>query len=389
MTALGRRALDNGLLFRSSSTSSAEVQEVARGYLLLCVFYIHAMIGVAMHVGDNAWYSLIQLKLLAPNVSAFFFLSGMAAPALHRKGPAQVLHLSLVLILLAGISHTIGFLIILAGVGFPTPWDAAREFLKPLLLGTGYSSFVAWFFVVLAVARLFAYMFLRSKPLFIVLIATVTAAIWIGKQFGLPDNIYEWRNWPTATLFFLIGMKLPDAKKIPWWVAIAAILGSILLTLINRHGLLRIGPCLTCDLHFVSQPMVGQYGSIFAYVPQQLLFIIFLLWAAERSAPMLIGRVARFFGQASLPILLLHGWVLLILYPRIFDGISKVETPFLFIAIFSYGLVVHALLYVWLVRPLHWIQMLIFRVSHLSIRRGRRDIAGPSSGETVSASPLA
>lgn len=381
MSSLLRNIPGYASLLHPQSRTPADVQEVARGYLLISVFYIHAMIGVSMHMGDQAWYSLIQLKLMAPNVSAFFFLSGMAAPALGKKGPARVLHLSVVLFFFAIVSHAIGFLILLAGIGYPSTWDAARELFKPILLGTGYSSFVAWFFIVLAMARLFAYAFLRSRPVFILAIAICTAAIWIGQKLGAPDNIFEWRNWLTATLFFLIGMKLPDAKRIPDWAGILALVASLSLALINRHGIFRIGPCLTCDLHFVSQPMIGQYGSIFVYVPQQLLFILFLLWAAHRSAHMLIGRVARFFGQASLAILLLHGWVLLTLYPGMLDGMPKAETPFLFVAILCSAIVVHALLYIWLIRPLHWLQTQIFKVSDIGWRsrspRPDRSVSAP------------
>lgn len=367
--------LNNGIM-PSQTANAAEAQDVARGYLLMCVFYIHAMIGVAQHMGDNAWYSLIQLKLLAPDVSAFFFLSGMAAPALGKKGFVPVLRQSIVLLLFAIVSHVVGFLIMLAGVGFPTPWDAVKGLARPLLIGTEYSSFVAWFFVVLAAARLFAYAFLRSKPVFLGVAALAAAIIWGAGKAGVPDNVYEWRNWPTATLFFLIGMKLPHGKKIPNWAAVAALIGSVLLALVNRHGLFRIGPCFTCDLRFVPQPMVGQYGSIFVYVPQQLLFIVFLIWAGQRSAGMMIGRVARFFGKASLPILLLHGWVLLTLYPGMLAGMPAWETPFLFVAIFSSAIVVHALLYVWLALPLNWIQIFIFRISHLGQQKApRRTVA--------------
>lgn len=381
LTALLHKAPGYASLLHPQSRTSSEVQDIARGYLLIAVFYIHAMIGVSMHMGDQAWYSLLQLKLLAPNVSAFFFLSGMSAPALGKKGPASVLHLSVVLLLFAIVSHIVGFLILLGGIGYPSAWDAARELFKPILLGTGYSSFVAWFFIVLAISRLFAYAFLRSRPAFILVVALSAGAIWIGQKLGAPDNIFEWRNWLTATLFLLIGTKLPDAKRIPDWAGVLALVISLSLALINRHGIFRIGPCLTCDLHFVSQPMIGQYGSIFVYVPQQLLFILFLLWAAQRSAPMLIGRVARFFGQASLAILLLHGWVLLTLYPGMLDGMPKVETPFLFVAILCSAIVVHALLYVWLMWPLNWLQAHIFKISDLR----RRKKQSPRPGRSVSA----
>src|SRR3546814_3090872 len=95
---------------------------------------------------------------------------------------------------------------------------------------------------------------------------------------------------------------------------------------------------------------------------------------------MLIGKVGLFFGQSSLPILLLHGWVLLTLYPGMLAGMPTFETPFLFVSIFSSAVVVHALLYVWLRMPLDWLQMQIFAISRLSqgrmlpVRRVRKRV---------------
>ncbi|MCJ2180065.1 hypothetical protein [Novosphingobium album (ex Hu et al. 2023)] len=374
--------LGNGIMRQSQTDSLARTLEVARGYLLICVFYIHAMFGVAIHMGGNAWAVLYQLKLLAPNVAAFFLLSGMAAPALAKKGFKPVLRHSVALLLFALASHILGFAILLAGQGYPSAWDAVKAFARPIVYGVGYSSFVAWFFIALAMARLFAYAFLRSWISFIAISAVLAGLIWLSRKFGMPDNIYEWRNWPAATLFFLIGMRMPHGKAIPNVAALAALVLSVLLSLINRHGLFRTGPCWECDLHFIPQPMIGQFGSIFVYVPQQLFFAVFLIWAAQRSAGMLIGKVGLFFGQASLPILLLHGWVLLTLYPGILAGMPTYETPFLFVGIFSSAIVVHALLYVWLRRPLDWLQVMIFSMSRwgqgrkVPVKRARKPVAG-------------
>ncbi|HEY0959857.1 MAG TPA: hypothetical protein VGE05_11390 [Novosphingobium sp.] len=363
--------LGNGIMQDTQTRNAGEAQEVARGYLLICVFYIHAMIGVAQYMGDHAWFSLFQLKILAPNVSSYFFLSGMAAPHLAKKGLAPVLRQSLVLLLFAVVSHVVGFLIVLAGQGYATVWEAFKALVRPIVYGTGYVSFVAWFFVVLAVVRPLAYTFLRSKKAFVLLATVLALACWATGRLHLPYNLYEWRNWPTATLFFLIGMRLPGGWKIPNWGGVLSLALSVGLALINRENLFSLGPCLTCDPRFVAQPMVGQYGSIFIYVIQQIAFILFLIWGAQRSAGMMIGKVGRFFGQASLPILLLHGWVLLTLYPLIFAGMPAMETPFLFMGIFSAAVVAHALLYAWLKVPLNWLQARIFMLSHVSWNRKR------------------
>lgn len=368
-----RRVLGNGLFRQSQATSSGEAQEAARGWLLLFVFFIHAMIGTAAYLGPNANATPIILKVLAPDVSAFFFLSGMAAPALAAKGPMPVLRQSLVLVLFAVISHLVGFVILIAGQQFSSPAAAAEALLVPLATGTGYSSFVAWFFIVLAVARIYAYAFLRSWLGFALLAGASIALIRFGNHLGMPDNVWEWRNWPTATLFFLIGMRLPDPCRLPNWLGASALGGSILIALVNRHGVWTRGLCFDCDPAFVAQPMIGQYGSIVLYVPQQILFVLFLLWIAQRSSRSpFFGATAHYFGRASLPILLLHGWVLLTLYPGMLGALPRVETPFLYISIFSSALVVHAFLYAVLSRPLDSLQLAIFNLSHGIRRRKRR-----------------
>ena len=365
------RTLGHGVATDKQASHDSEMQAVARGYLLLFVFYIHALIGVSMMMGDKAWYSLIQLKLLAPGVSIFFLLSGMAAPGIAEKGVSPMLRQSLVLLLLATLSHAIGFLILLIGQGYPNSWEAAKALIKPIVYGTNYTSFVAWFFVVLAAARMYAYAFLRSKIVFALLVAATIAAVWLTQAVGLPDNIYEWRNWPTATLFFLVGMRFPSGRKIPNWVGMSALLMTTVLVWINRHGLYRQGPCLDCDLHFVAQPMIGQYGSIFVYVLQQILLGIFVVWIAHKSAKTVFGRTARFFGDASLSILLLHGWVLLTLYPPLLTAMPVRETAFTFIAIMSSAIVVHAALYAFLARPLTTLQVAVFKLSYLGTAEGR------------------
>ena len=345
-------------------------QEVARGYLLIFVFYTHAMLGVAAHLGTNAWYVLFQLKYLVPGISAFFLLSGMSAPNMARKGYEPILRRSFSLLLFAIVSHLGGFLIMLAGHLYDPPYAAAKALVRPLVYGIDYEGFIGWFFLTLAIARLFAYQFLRSWPVFLAIAAGLACLVWFGKRLGLPDNIYEWRNWPAATLFFLIGMHWPRGWRIPHLIGVPAMVLSVLLALVNRHGLFHFGPCLTCDMRFQSEAMIGKYGSILVYIPQQMLFALFLVWFAQRTAPTLIGRTARFFGRSSLPILLMHGWVLLTIYPGILSGMPSYETPYLFVGILCTAIVVHAVLYSLLSRPLDWIQAQIFVFSRIGSGRG-------------------
>lgn len=351
--------------------NSAQTQEVARGYMIVFVFYTHAMLGVAAHLGPNAWLVLFQLKYVVPGISAFFLLSGMSAPNMAKKGFEPILRMSLALLLFAVTSHLGGWLIMLAGQAYATPFEAAKALVRPLVFGIGYEGFIGWFFLSLAIARILAYVFLRNWLAFVPLVLVIIAAVWLSKRLGLPDNIYEWRNWPAATLFFLIGMRFPRGWRISNAVGLPAFALSLVLALVNRHGIWRTGPCFTCDMHFQSEAMYGKYGSILVYVPQQLLFAIFMLWLAQRTAPTLVGRTASFFGRSSLPILLMHGWVLLTIYPGILSGMPSYETPYLFVGIMCTAIVIHAVLYAMLRNPLDWIQARIFAISRIGQARAR------------------
>lgn len=340
---------------------------VARGYLLIAVFYVHALYGIWRWAGGDpgqAMMSGAQIKLLAPSVSAFFLLSGMAAPHMHRKGWTAALRPSLTLLILAALSHlvTVALDLALYPLWYGWKYFAIRLF-RPIVWGTGYENFIAWFFVVLAFARVFAYALLRDWRVFALLAAAATGLVLLTQMLGLRDNIYEWRNWPTATLFFLIGMRIPPKLRIALPLGLAALVASLALAWINRPGLLAQGPCLTCELGFVAQPMVGQYGLLPVYLVQQLLFAAFLLSVAAFTRAMMPGRVAAYFGANSLAMLVLHGWVLATLYPLAARSLANGESVARFVAILSSVIVAHAFLYFCLQTPLRWFCALPFRAS--------------------------
>jgi hypothetical protein len=352
---------------RPSAPRGPDRGAVARGYLLMFVFYVHAMYGVfqSMH-GDlsRAMATGVQIKLLAPDVSAFFLLSGMAAPYFHRKGWVGALRPSITLLVLAAVSHVIavGLDMAIDGVWYGPRWFVQRMF-KPIAVGTGYENYIAWFFVTLAFARLYSSVFLRSRWLFAAMAAVAAAACWGSLALGLPDNMYEWRNWPTATFFFLIGMRVPASIRLGAITGLAALAGTLALAWFNRPDLLIEGPCLACDLGFVAQPMIGQYGSLPIYCLQQILFVVFLLWVASWSRDKMPGQVAAYFGRDSLSMLLLHGWVLVALYPAAAQGLAANESVFMFVSILAAAMFTHALLFFLLQPALRVFGAFAFRAS--------------------------
>ncbi len=336
---------EQGSQARRPIYSSPEM-EIARGYLLIGVFYMHALYGVIGTIGDpmNAPVAGLQMKLLAPNVAAFFFLNGMTSRHLASKPFRNVFRHSLMLLILAMSSHVLAALI--DQLLFRTHGSKrafARALFEPLFLGTGYVNYIGWFLVVLAVARLFVYAFQYSYRIFAVAVAGAAGAIMVGQYFGAADNIYEWRNWPAAVLFMLIGCRMPPAERIPDFVGYAGLPLALVLAWFNTPTLLSQGPCLACNLTFVAQPMVGQYGAAPVYLLQQLAFITFLWWVSGRFPKKLPSRVARYFGRAPLQLLILHGFVLVSLYPLAARGLPRFENGYLFFSVLSSVIVVHVI----------------------------------------------
>lgn len=326
----------------------------ARGYMLLGIIYMHALIAFAsVREFDAIAASFVQIKLLSPHVTVFFLLSGMGARQLGRRGFWKVFRQAAALVLLAIVSHVTGFILIAALHGTGTDLaGATRMLLGPIVYGTGFSTFVAWFFLSLAVARVLTYLLYRSRRAFALVVAVLAAIILVSQQLGLPDNIFEWRTWPPAFLFFLIGTRIPHGLAIPLPIGLAAGAGSLALTWFNRPGLLWEGPCLTCDVLFVSQPMVGGFGSFPVFLAQELLFFAFLVSIARLERPAWITRPADFIGQNSARFLLLNGWVIVALNPWVLPLLPTGDSLPLFVGLLVGGTVLHRGLFRLLKKPL-------------------------------------
>ena len=154
---------------RRYRTRTDQSVEIARGILLLGVFHIHVLHWLVDHLADAGAGRLagLQIKLLTPHVVLFFALSGLTSTALADKTFAIVAQRSLMLVLIAASSHVIGVAIQLA---LWRPWrdgiDPWTELLRPIVLGTGYANVIGWFFVVLAVVRVLAFVLSLGALLF-------------------------------------------------------------------------------------------------------------------------------------------------------------------------------------------------------------------------------
>lgn len=294
--------------------------EAARGYLLLGVFFIHCLYDATYFMTDwrQAPVSFALIKILSPLISIYFFLSGLSMQGIGKKSLRSLLPQSLMLIFVSWVSEGLAIIIrnlLYGGYGYGIQFIKAA--LKPIVYGTGGCNYITWFFTVLAVARILAWIFERNKIYFVLTWMVIAGLILAAKHLHLPDNIYEWREWPAATLFIVIGMKFPKDWKVPRAVGLGALVGSVLLLWFNVPDIWTTRPCLTCNMLFAAAPSVGGFGSLPVFIAGVFLNFLFVLWAAQDPYPAVIGKVGRYFGRPSLQFLLLHGWVLVTIEPII------------------------------------------------------------------------
>lgn len=292
--------------------------EITRGYVLLFVMYGHALYSFLASLDNPAVApaAVLQLKFLAPHITALFILSGMGARAIARRDPQQIAAQALSFVLIAILSHMVAFAC--GALIYGPPGDAVatlKALAKPIVYGKDSASYVSWFFTALAVARVGAFLLFRHRALFVLACLAVTGLVWLAKWLHLPDNIYEWRHWPSALLFFLIGMKIPLRWQVPAWAGIASFAGSAIVTWFNVPEVWTRGFCLDCNLPFISHPMQGLYGVLPLFVVQEILFFVGLLWVAQLKLPRRLVNGIRYLGRYSLQLLLLHGCMIAIAYP--------------------------------------------------------------------------
>jgi fucose 4-O-acetylase-like acetyltransferase len=329
--------------------------EAARGLMLLGVFHIHALYACLDHLGDGglARQAQWQIKALAPHVVLYFALAGMTSRSLADKAWPVVLQRSLMLLLVALFSHAPGVLLQYA---LWKPWTSAigvlAEIARPIVDGTGYSTFVAWFFVVLAITRLFAFAFAKGWRYSMAALGGAAVCVVAARWLGLADNFYEWRNWPAALALFVLGTRIAPTWRVPHAVGALSAAAGLALPLINRPALWSEGPCWTCDAGFVAQPMVGGYGFMPLYFAQEGVAVIGLLWLSQAAAALPVGRFLAYVGRRSLPLLVLHGWVILSLYGLAAYAVPRSAGVWLFVAIVIVNTALHLALYRLLTTPL-------------------------------------
>jgi hypothetical protein len=327
-------------------TSRPEQQsDIARGVMMLGVLHVHALIALRPHTPDHGTLTILwaQVKLMAPHVALFFALAGMTHQSLADRSLRNVASRSLMLVLVAAVSHVGGVALQYGLWTSPTSaYGLARDIAKPLIYGNGHWTFVTWFLIVLAVARLFTYALARSVRAFVVAAAGAAAAVALARWLGFTDNLYEWRHWPAAVVLLMLGARIPARWHIPHVVGAAALVAGFALTAINRPLLLSEGICVTCNPEFVATTRFNELGVLPVYVLQELLGMAGLLWMAQAFASTPLARPLAWLGRNSLTLLVVHGWMILSAYGLVRYVWPGTGGAWLFAVVFVVNVTLHA-----------------------------------------------
>jgi peptidoglycan/LPS O-acetylase OafA/YrhL len=349
--------------------------DIARGVMMLGVLHVHALIALRPHTPDLHTLTILwaQVKLMAPHVALFFALAGMTHQSLADRSLRNVASRSLMLVMVAALSHVGGVALQYGLWTSPTSaYGLARDIAKPLIYGSGHWTFVTWFLIVLAVARLFAYALATSLRAFVVAAAGAAVAVALARWLDLTDDLYGWRHWPAAVVLLMLGARIPAQWHIPNLAGAAALLAGFALTAINRPSLLSEGICVTCNPEFVATTRFNELGVLPIYALQELLCMAGLLWMAQTFASTPLARPLAWLGRNSLALLVVHGWMILSAY-----GLVRWVWPgsggaWLFAVVFIVNVALHALALALLRQPLDRMVLACSAVSRRIVTRASR-----------------
>ena len=305
--------------------------DVARGLAMVVVLYGHALEVFFLDLPDAAVAeaAFVQYKVLAAFAMPLFFLiSGAGAARLPERGWRSALRTSLYLVILAYLVHGLGLLVMTAetasGHG-QAAGELAVYALESTLKAREFSTLVVWFLVSLAIVRLLAFALFAYLPRRLALAMLGAAAVASLLTPVLPQA-FMLKTWAPGIVFFGVGLALSGAlKRLDWWPALLLAPVMAALALSNRG-------CAFDLLESCPHPALMGDTAVWLHIGQigfpPLFFLTGLLGCAVAMAfaralllpalaPLRIARLLGRIGTRSLDLLVINGFVLVFLQPRI------------------------------------------------------------------------
>lgn len=305
------------------------VFDIARGLGILLVLYGHALEMFVYARSDHAvlgpafaqWRAIYSFHM-----PLFFLVSGAVNTSIGRKPLAQVVAGSLSLIVLAWLTHFLGWAVQLAlhpEMLHMASGKLLREMLRPAFKLTHFSTVVVWFLVALAAVRLLFAIALRHRRA-VPLVLLLAAGLWILSA-GRSVTILQCQTWLPGLAFFALGYWMNQRRSLPaGWLALP--LAAVTLLLVPLNGGCSFAPFGDCPLSlrwpgfpldaFAVSMANGDYGFVPLFYATALagsLAVLSLSSLLARAAP--LGKPLARLGRNSLDLFLVNGFVLAFLNP--------------------------------------------------------------------------
>lgn len=306
--------------------------DTLRGMTMLLVVFSHALEPLFLNRPDLHFdWAAFELwrAIYSFHMPAFYFVSGATASNIQNETSGKAFSRSLALVLFAELAHLlVAPLIIARWPAGQTAWHKVTFLLTPLFLGYNYDILVIWFLFSLAVITLLAWLHERFG-----LIARVS--VWILAIAGLALTQstgtvpFQCQSWAPGLFFFLLGRARRRSRYFPLRfgrlralaaAAVSALCVGLTYSANNAHyGLLSLhAPQTQVIPQFAVWMNRGDEGFLPLFVFTALSGIAFLAFVSMALRETLPDNLLALVGRKTLSLLVLNGFVLVWVQPRLF-----------------------------------------------------------------------
>jgi hypothetical protein len=203
--------------------------------------------------------------------------------------------------------------------------EEIKQALRPVLFGDGYILTVTWFLTSLALVELLAWFLLRGKNWSRAAVLVIALA---GFYLGLAHPVYQCQSWAPGLFFYLLGSRAMAVRRFilirgrlffSLMAAVSALLVGISYSLNRGDEMFRLR--LTSeglvDSTFAVLMINGKYGFLPLFLLTALAGISMLTFTALAIKDTLASRLLGWIGQGTLALLILNGFVLAAVEPRL------------------------------------------------------------------------
>ena len=288
----------------------------------LQLFVLNRPDGVCNEEAFQLWKAIYSFHM-----PAFYFVSGILFSLRPAKTLPTALKKSLALLFFCIAAQLIAFPLcrLIYAPQAVSHLEEIKQALRPVLFGDGYILTVTWFLTSLALVELLAWFYLRGKTWSKMVVLLIVLA---GFYLGLTHPVYQCQTWAPGLLFYLLGSQAVAARRfVPFrgrlsfslMAAVSALVVGITYSLNRGNEMFRwhFAAGEIADRTFAVLMINGKYGFIPLFLLTALAGIAMLTFTALAIKDTLASRLLGWIGQSTLALLILNGFVLAAVEPRL------------------------------------------------------------------------